>query len=85
LTQRVVQRDTEALELLYDQFAGRVFAQVSRWLGGDVLAAEEAVEETFWQIWRQAPRLLDAEVDLQQGMLQFARSAAADTARRRSP
>jgi RNA polymerase sigma-70 factor (ECF subfamily) len=83
--QRVVQRDTEALELLYDQFAGRVFAQVSRWLGSDVLAVEEAVEETFWQLWRQAPRLLDAEMGLQQGLLQLARSAADEAARRRSP
>ena len=85
LMQRVVERDAAALETLYDRLAGRVFAQAARWLGGDVLAVEETVEETFWQVWRQAPRLLDAQEGLQDSLLQLARAAADEAARRRGP
>lgn len=61
LVQRIVDRDVAALETLYDGHCAAVFGLASRLLGGHVGAAEQVVEEVFWQLWRQAPRLLDAE------------------------
>lgn len=61
LVQRIVDGDAAALEALYDMQCASVFGLASRLLGGHVEAAEQAVEEVFWQLWRQAPRLLAAE------------------------
>jgi len=54
LVARMARGDEGALGALYDRWAPRVFAVAARLLGR--AAAEEVVEETFWQAWREAPR-----------------------------
>jgi RNA polymerase sigma-70 factor (ECF subfamily) len=53
LMARVASGDSEALELLYDRYAASVMGLAVRILQ-DRAAAEERVEETFWQVWHQA-------------------------------
>jgi RNA polymerase sigma-70 factor (ECF subfamily) len=77
---RVVDRDEAALAQLYEQTSGRVFGLVLRITRGQALA-EEVVEDTYWQVWRQAPRF-----DRQRGsalawLLAMARSRAIDALR----
>ncbi len=52
---QVVDRDEAALARLYDAMAGRIYGLALR-ITRNVQTAEEVVEDTFWQIWRQAPR-----------------------------
>ena len=56
---RIAQGDEQALGALYDRWSPLVFSVCAHILGDDD-EAEEAVEETFWQVWRQAARY-DAE------------------------
>jgi RNA polymerase sigma-70 factor (ECF subfamily) len=56
---RIGQGDEQALGALYDRWSPLVFSVCAHILGDDD-EAEEAVEETFWQAWRQAARY-DAE------------------------
>lgn len=79
---RISQHDDKALAALYDATASRVFGLVGRILVDDALA-EEVVEDTFWQVWRQAVRF-----DADRGrpltwLLAMARSRAIDALRRR--
>jgi RNA polymerase sigma-70 factor (ECF subfamily) len=55
LIERIVDHDERALEALYDATAGRVHGLVLRITQRRALA-DEALEDTFWQVWRQAPR-----------------------------
>jgi RNA polymerase sigma-70 factor (ECF subfamily) len=52
---RIAQGDEQALGALYDRWSPLVFSLCAHILGDDD-EAEEAVEETFWQAWRQAGR-----------------------------
>ncbi len=61
LVQRVVDGDVAALEALYDRCSPAVFGLASRLLGGHAEAVDQTVEEVFWQLWRQAPRLVDGD------------------------
>ena len=53
LMRRVSAGEKLAFELLYDRYAASVMGQVLKMLQ-DTGRAEEAVLETFWQIWSQA-------------------------------
>ena len=82
LIARIGERDDRALSALYDATASRVFGFVSR-IVRDVGIAEEVVEDTYWQVWRQSERF-----DLGRGrpltwLLAMARSRAIDALRRR--
>ena len=55
LVERVAQGDGAALRALYDRCAARAMA-VARRILGDPQEAEEVVQETFVQVWRQADR-----------------------------
>lgn len=81
LIARMVRQDDKALQALYDATAKRVHGLVLR-ITGNRASAEEAVEDTFWQAWRQAPRF-----DAERGrpltwLLAIARSRAIDVLRR---
>jgi RNA polymerase sigma-70 factor (ECF subfamily) len=82
LIARIGERDDRALAALYDATASRVFGLVGR-IVRDAGVAEEVVEDTYWQVWRQSERF-----DLGRGrpltwLLAMARSRAIDALRRR--
>jgi RNA polymerase sigma-70 factor (ECF subfamily) len=81
LLARIVHQDQRALERLYDATAGRVHALVLRIVGRRALA-EEVVEDTFWQVWRQAARFDAARGRPMTWLLAMARSRAIDALRR---
>jgi RNA polymerase sigma-70 factor, ECF subfamily len=55
LLARIAQGDREAFGRFYDAFAGLALGLVRRILR-DPAAAEEVLQEVFWQIWREAAR-----------------------------
>ena len=80
LIARVMHQDQGALAELYESLSGKVYA-VALHITRQVACAEEVLQDTFWQIWRQAPRF-----DAQRGsatawVLTMARSRALDAAR----
>lgn len=78
---RIVEHDERALASLYDATLSRVYGLVLRIVRRAALA-EEVVEDTYFQVWRQAARF-----DAQRGraltwLLGMARSRAIDALRR---
>ncbi|MBI3608521.1 MAG: sigma-70 family RNA polymerase sigma factor [Nitrospirae bacterium] len=53
LVQGMARRDTQAFTAFYDRHASTVFSLLCRLLG-DRSEAEDALQDTFWQVWRQA-------------------------------
>lgn len=78
---QVVARNENALASLYDAMAGRVYGLALR-ITRNVQTAEEVVEDTFWQIWRQAPRFDPARGNAAAWMFTITRSRAIDALRR---
>lgn len=74
---RIVHQDEAALALLYRSLCSRVHRLALR-LTRDNGAAEEVVEDVFWQVWRQAPRFDPARGPVVAWVLQIARSRAVD-------
>ncbi len=79
--ERIAHQDERALELLYDATAARVHGVVLR-IAQRTALAEEVVEETYWQVWRQAPRFDAARGRPITWLLAMARSRAIDMLRR---
>jgi RNA polymerase sigma-70 factor (ECF subfamily) len=82
LIARITGHDDKALAALYDATANRVFGLVSRILN-DVALSEEVVEDTYWQVWRQAVRFEAGRGRPLTWLLAMARSRAIDALRRR--
>lgn len=82
LIARIGERDDRALGALYDATASRVFGLVSR-IVRDAGIAEEVVEDTYWQVWRQSERFDFARGRPLTWLLAMARSRAIDALRRR--
>jgi RNA polymerase sigma factor (sigma-70 family) len=82
LIARIGDRDDRALGALYDATASRVFGLVSR-IVRDAGIAEEVVEDTYWQVWRQSERFDFARGRPLTWLLAMARSRAIDALRRR--
>ena len=80
----VVHQDEQALAELYDALAGRVYGLALR-VVRQVQTAEEVTEDTFWQIWRQAPRFDPLRGSVVAWVLTIARSRALDAVRRLEP
>ena len=78
---RIAQQDERALEALYDATSARVSGVVLRIVQRAALA-EEVLEDTFWQVWRQAPRFDAARGRPVTWLLAMARSRAIDALRR---
>jgi RNA polymerase sigma-70 factor (ECF subfamily) len=53
LVQLIGRRDPEALSEFYDRHAQTVYNMIVR-LVPNLAAAEELLQETFWQVWQQA-------------------------------
>ena len=81
LVERIVDRDERALEALYDATCARVHGLALRITQRRALA-EEVVEDTYWQVWRQAPRFDAARGRAVTWLLAMARSRAIDALRR---
>lgn len=79
--QRVVDRDEAALAFLYEAMAGRVYGLALR-ITRRAQTAEEVVEDTFWQVWRQAPRFDPERGSAAAWIMTMARSRALDALRR---
>src|SRR5579862_3451356 len=82
LVRRVAAGNESALSSLYDRWQGAVSALADRILG-DADEADDVVEETFWQAWRDAERYDAARGSVQTWLLTIARTRALDRLRAR--
>lgn len=82
LLRRMAAGDESALGTLYDRWAPLVHSVVLR-VVGDPDDAEELVEETFWQAWRQAGRYDASRGAISGWLVVMARSRALDRVRLR--
>lgn len=76
----VVEQDQDALACLYDALVGRVYGIALRVTGSGV-TAEEVTEDTFFQVWRQAPRFRSERGTALGWVMTIARSRALDARR----
>jgi RNA polymerase sigma-70 factor (ECF subfamily) len=76
----IVDRDERALAALYDATFSRIFGIVRRIVRQTALA-EEVVEDTYFQVWRQAVRFDPARGQALTWLLAIARSRAIDALR----
>ncbi|HET7461320.1 MAG TPA: sigma-70 family RNA polymerase sigma factor [Longimicrobium sp.] len=83
LVRRMAGGDERALAALYDRWQGTVFALAVHVLG-DADEAEEVVEETFWQAWRQSARYAGERGAVGSWLTIIARSRALDRLRART-
>lgn len=74
--------EEQALGILYDRWALLVHSLVLHLLE-DAGEAEDVVEETFWQAWRQASRYDPSRAAVSTWLVTIARSRALDRARGR--
>ena len=79
--ERVVERDERALVALYDATLARVYGLVLRIVRRRALA-DEVVEDTYFQVWRQAARFDPLRGRAMTWLLSMARSRAIDAVRR---
>jgi len=82
LVSRVVEGDESALAILYDRYSGVVYSAVKRVLD-DAGAAEEILQDIFYQLWRNASSFDPARGSLAGWLLVSARNRAIDRLRRR--
>jgi RNA polymerase sigma-70 factor, ECF subfamily len=76
-------RDPGALAALYDRYAGIALAVALR-ITGDREEAEEAVQDTIWQIWTGRVRYDPVRGRFRTWVFMIARSRALDRVRRRA-
>lgn len=78
--QRVAGGDPSALSALYDRHAQSVHSHAFHLLG-DVAEAEDAVEETFWRVWRRAGEFDPAMTDVETWLLLMCRQRCTERLR----
>lgn len=81
---RIMRQDEAALSALYEATVGRVYGLALR-ITRNAELAEEVTEDTFWQVWRQAPRFDPVRGSALSWMMTMARSRALDALRARDP
>lgn len=83
LLERIQQKDEAALSALYDRYSGLVYSEAKRILrdGG---AAEEILQDLFYQVWRTAERFDAARGSLAGWLVVAARNRAISKLRRKS-
>jgi RNA polymerase sigma-70 factor (ECF subfamily) len=84
LIARIADDDQSALDQLYESLVGQVYGLALRILNRTPMA-EEVVQDTFWQIWRQAPRFDAERGSVKTWVLTITRSRALDMLRRIEP
>jgi RNA polymerase sigma-70 factor, ECF subfamily len=84
LIERVVQRDELALAALYDRYAGMLLSVLNRILR-DRQAAEEILQDIFYQLWRTASRFDASRGSLAGWLSVIARNRAISRLRKHNP
>jgi RNA polymerase sigma-70 factor (ECF subfamily) len=82
LVRRMAAGDESALGTLYDRYSPLLHS-VARRIVGDPDDAEEVLEESFWQAWRQAGRYEESRGGLSTWLVMIVRSRALDRVRAR--
>ncbi len=82
LIRRMTDGDEAALATLYHRYAGLVFSVAKR-IVGDASAAEEILQDIFYQAWRSASSFDSSRGSLAGWLLVAARNRAIDRLRRR--
>ena len=83
LLERVMRKDEAALSELYDRYSGLVYSEAKRILR-DAGAAEEILQDLFYQVWRTASRFEPARGSLAGWLLVAARNRAISKLRRKT-
>lgn len=81
---RVMRRDESALAALYDRYAAMLLSALNRILR-DPHAAEEILQDIFFQLWRDASRFDASRGSLPAWLLVIARNRAISRLRRHDP
>lgn len=84
LIQRIVERDESALAALYDRYAGMLSSVLNRILR-DTNAAEEILQDIFYQLWRTAGSFDADRGSLPGWLMVIARNRAISRLRRHNP
>jgi RNA polymerase sigma-70 factor (ECF subfamily) len=84
LIERMVQRDETALEALYDRYAGLLSSVLNRILR-DTQAAEEILQDIFYQLWRTASQFDPSRGSLPGWLMVIARNRAISQLRHHNP
>ena len=79
-----MQRDETALEALYDRYAGMLSSVLNRILR-DTQAAEEILQDIFYQLWRTASRFDASRGSLPGWLMVIARNRAISRLRQHNP
>lgn len=82
--ERIVQRDESALAELYDRYAGMLTSVLCRILR-DSQAAEEILQDIFFQLWRTASQFDARRGSLPGWLAVIARNRAISRVRRKNP
>jgi len=81
LAARVARGDSSALEALYDRHASTVLGVLLKVIG-DRATAEDALQETFWRVWKNASTYEVRLGSFTGWLFRIARNLAIDTYRR---
>jgi RNA polymerase sigma-70 factor (ECF subfamily) len=81
---RLVQRDQAALSALYDRYAGMLTSVLNRVLH-DTQAAEEILQDIFFQLWNSPSRFDASRGSLPGWLMVIARNRAISRLRRHNP
>ncbi|MGO9591392.1 MAG: RNA polymerase sigma factor [Candidatus Acidiferrales bacterium] len=84
LIERIAQRDEAALAALYDRYAAMLSSVLNRILR-DTQAAEEILQDIFFQLWRMPSRFDASRGSLPGWLLVIARNRAISRLRRHNP
>jgi RNA polymerase sigma-70 factor (ECF subfamily) len=84
LMERILQRDEAALEALYDRYAG-ILSSVLRRILRDTQAAEEILQDIFFQLWKNAEQFDAARGSLAGWLMVIARNRAISKLRHHNP
>ena len=84
LIEQIMARDESALAALYDRYAGMLLSVLNRILR-DTQAAEEILQDVFYQLWRTAPNFDASRGSLPAWLAVIARNRAISRLRRHNP
>src|SRR5580704_7568549 len=84
LVKRIVARDESALAALYDRYAGMLSSVLNRILR-DMQAAEEILQDIFFQLWRTASQFDPSRGSLGGWLMVIARNRAISRLRHHNP